>query len=173
MMLVPDESKSYHFRNFAIIGSSNGPRNSIVVPGALAVTLTSKIQESPGKYLTYRAKAQNAQNEPEILNVRLYESKKGQGAPGVKAEKPWLSVVLSKDSLKEPDPLTALNKAVESLGFTGVSSTQAKTTNGAQRDLATVKFSELHDVRGTYGRKYLRLACSLYLWGGHTVPHGY
>ena len=41
MMLVPNESTNYHFRNFAIIGSSNGPRNSIVVPGALALTLTS------------------------------------------------------------------------------------------------------------------------------------
>ena len=51
------------------------------------------------------------------LEVRLYHSKKGSGAPGVAVKKPWLSVCLPKEALTEENPLRSLNKALDALGF--------------------------------------------------------
>ena len=53
-----------------------------------------------------------------VLDVRLYQSRKGMGAPGPRSEKPWLSIILPKEALRLGSPLSALSNSLTSLGFT-------------------------------------------------------
>ena len=118
----------FSFNDYSITGSELGPRNTIIVPEPVAHKLTTLIAQSANNYTTYVVKADAVNGAKNInLEVRIYRSKMGSGAPGPAVKKPWLSICLPKDSLKEDNPLRALNSALESLGFTGLKSTQKLT----------------------------------------------
>ena len=150
MMLFPEHTKKEEttFRHFAILGSNLGPRNTIIVPGYLSAVLSREIKGSAAGYLTYRVDGQDESNQKVVLDVRLYESRKGMGAPGVKAQRPWLSIILTQEAIRLGNPLAPLNTSLESLGFTKVSSTATKTENGVVRELVTTTYKGIEDALG-------------------------
>ena len=141
----------FTFTDDAISGSELGPRNTIVVPEPVANKLNAIIASSANNFATYMVKA-DAVNGPKNVNleVRIYKAKKGSGAPGVAVKKPWLSICLPKESLPEPNPLRALNSALESLGFVGLKSTQKVTMPLKVRtELVHVEYTSIAKSDGT------------------------
>ena len=141
----------FSFIDYSITGSESGPKNTIIVPEAVATKLSSLIASSANNFTSYVVKADVVGGAKSVnLEVRLYHPKKGSGAPGVAVKKPWLSVWLPKDALTEDNPLRALNKALDALGFHGVKSTQRATLPlKVKTDLVHVEYQHIRNPDGT------------------------
>ena len=78
----------FNFKDYTIMGSTWGPKNTIIVPGQVGDKLKADLKALNTKtpYLTYKVKGKVG-STTRITTVRLYHSRVGMGAPGTKVEK--------------------------------------------------------------------------------------